>query len=233
MKVFRFRSIEQMVRKSQKGFTLAELLVAMALSLIVLGAVHAVYRVQAHTVKAQEYRMEAQEYARAALDLMVRETRNLGYFPNRTPCAAPANTKGLVAASAQSIHFVYDADGNGDCAAAGEDITYSYDAATQNISRTQNGGAAQTLTDGNVTAFQFVYYPKQTVGTLPPPYCYAAAGDLVVNGVTCSGIVTANLANIQRVSISLTVQSKSTDTQFGGQQTITMDSNANLRNRGL
>ena len=233
MKVFSFHSIEQIVRKNQKGFTLAELLVAASLSLIVLGAVHAVYRVQAHTVKAQEYRMEAQEYARASLDLMVRETRNLGYFPNRTPCAAPANTKGIVAASAQSIHFVYDADGNGDCAGAGEEITYSYDAATQNISRTQNGGAAQTLTDGNVTTFQFVYYPKQTVGTLPPPYCYAAAGDLVVNGVTCSGIVTANLANIQRVSISLTVQSKSTDTQFGGQQTITMDSNANLRNRGL
>ena len=233
MKVFRFRSIEHMVWKSQKGFTLAELLVAITLSLAVLGAVRAVYRVQAHTVKAQEYRMEAQEYARAALDMMVRETRNLGYFPNRTPCAAPANTKGIVAASAQSIHFVYDADGNNDCAGAGEEITYSYDATALDISRTQNGGAAQTLTDGNVTTFQFVYYPKQTVGTLPPPYCYAAAGDLVVNGVTCSGIVTANLANIQRVSISLTVQSKSTDTQFGGQQTITMDSNANLRNRGL
>ena len=228
MKVFRFRSIEQMVRKSQKGFTLAELLVAMALSLIVLGAVHAVYRVQAHTVKAQEYRMEAQEYARAALDLMVRETRNLGYFPNRTPCAAPANTKGLVAASAQSIHFVYDADGNGDCAAAGEDITYSYDTATKNISRTQNGGAAQTLTDGNVTAFQFTYYPRQTGVAAPAPYCYSAGSP---SG--CSGDLAANLGNIQRVSITLTVKSKSTDTQFGGQQTITMDSNANLRNRGL
>ena len=180
--------------------------------------------------------MEAQEYARASLDMMVREIRNLGYFPNRTPCATPANTSGIVTAdppTAQRIHFVYDADGNGDCAAAGEEITYSYDPTALNISRTANGGAAQTLTDANLTAFQFVYYPKQTGGALPPPYCYAVAGDLVVNGVTCSGIVTANVANIQRVSVSLTVKSKSTDTQFGGQQTITMDSNANLRNRGL
>src|SRR5690242_7354057 len=101
---------------NEKGFTLMELLVAMSLSIAVLFAARSVYRVQAHTVKAQEYQMEAQEYARVSLDMMAREIRNLGYFPTRTACSSPSNTTGVVSTSATSIQFVYDANGDGDCA---------------------------------------------------------------------------------------------------------------------
>jgi type IV pilus assembly protein PilW len=188
---------------NQKGFTLPELLVAMMLSLIVLGAVSAVYRVQSHTVKVQEHRMEAQEYARVALDLMVREIRNAGYFPNRTPCGGNL-PNGIVARSNVMIQFVYDANGDGDCGDTDENVTYTYDPATLNISRTADG-ATQILTDGNITALNFVFY------------------DYDENTTTVQ-------ANIKRVSVSLAVRSKSTDTQFNGQQTITMNSNADLRN---
>ena len=41
------------------------------LSSIVMGAIYSVYRVQTHSMKVQENRMEAQEYARSVLDLMV------------------------------------------------------------------------------------------------------------------------------------------------------------------
>jgi type IV pilus assembly protein PilW len=209
--------------KNQKGFTMAELLVSMTLGLTVLGAVYAVYRVQAHTVKGQEYRMEAQEYARVSLDMMVREIRNLGYFPTRTACAAPANTKGLVSATATSISFAYDADGNGDCAGTGESVVYTYDSTAKNITRTANGGAAQTLTNGNVTAFQLTYYPRQTGAAVPPPFCISG------NPPGCSG--TLDLTQVQRVSVSLTVKLLKKDPNFGAQQDITMNSNADLRNR--
>lgn len=217
-----------MALKRETGFTLVELLVTTLLMVIVMGAMYSVHRVQTHTVKAQEFRMEAQEYARAALDMMVREMRNSGYFPNRVPCPAPANTTGIVAASAQNFQFVYDADGDNDCAGPNENITYAFNAG--DITRAADGGAAQTLTDGNVTAFQFVYYPQQTGPTTPPPYCFTfAPGD----PPGCIGTLPTNLANIQRVSVTTTVQSKSTDTQFGGQQPLTMMSNVDLRNRGL
>jgi prepilin-type N-terminal cleavage/methylation domain-containing protein len=216
-----------MTDNNQKGFTLVELLVAMTLSLTLLGAVYAVYRVQAHTVKGQEYRMEAQEYARVSLDMMVREIRNLGYFPTRVACPAPANTNGLVSATATSISFAYDADGNGDCAGTGENVVYSYDSNTKDISRTANGGAAQTLTIGNVTAFQLLYYPRQTGASAPAPYCISAG-----NPSGCSGLnVSSNLASVQRVSVSLTVKLQKTDANVGAQQDITMNSNADLRNR--
>ncbi len=207
-----------MIIKNQKGFTLTELLVAMGLSLMVLSAVYGVYRVQAHTVRAQEFKMEAQEDARAALDMMTREIRNAGFFPTLTPCAAPANNNGVAtatAASATTLRFVYDADRDGFCtgtlagpAGADEDVTYSYTGT--DITRTVGNGAPQLLTAGNVTAFSFTYFDS-------------AAAPITVP---------ANIAPLaKRISISLTVRSRSTDAQFGGGQLITMTSNVDLRNR--
>ena len=209
---------------NQKGFSIPELLIAMSMSLIILGAARTIYTIQAHTVKSQEYQMEAQEYARVSLDLMSREIRNLGYFPKVTSCASPANTKGIVTASATSINFVYDADGNGDCAGTGENVTYTYDSTTKNISRTADG-STQTLTNGNVTAFQLIYYPRQTGGTAPPPYCFSTG-----NPSGCSGTLATSFSTVQRVYISITVQLAHTDTKVGGQHTVAMNSSVNLRN---
>ena len=86
----------------------------------------------------------------------------------------------------------------------------------------------QPLTDGNATAVQFVYYPQQTSGTAPAPYCFSAG-----NPSGCSGTLGLSLMNVQQIRISLTVQSKSPDVQFGGQPNVTMSSSADLRNHGL
>jgi len=209
------RASEIMIWKNQKGFTLAELLVAMGLSLVVLGAGYSVFRVQTHTVRAQEFKMEAQQDARAALDMMVREVRNLGFFPTLAPCTVPANNNGIVAATATTLQFVYDANGDGSCAGtmagagADENVTYTLPPplTTGDITRSVNGGVAQPLTAGNVTAATFSYFDG-------------------------AGNVTTDPALIRRVSITLTVQSRSPDVQFGGLIPITMNSNVDLRNRG-
>lgn len=216
---------------SHTGFTIVELLVSILLTFIIMGAIYSVYRVQTHSAKVQENRMEAQEYARSVLDMMVREIRNVGYFPVGA-CALPVNTNGIVAASQQSFQFVYDSNAANGCADADEDITYTLTGS--NITRTarsSTGGSLTTesLTDGNVTDLQLIYYPQQTGASAPPPYCYPLTS--LPSG--CVGDVAANLANIQRISISVTVQSKKPDTEFGGQLTVQMTSNADLRNRGL
>ena len=43
----------------------------------------------------------------------------------------------------------------------------------------------------------------------------------------------SNLAGVQKITVAVTVQSKSTDVAYGGQSTITMSLNADLRNHGL
>ena len=48
----------------------------------------------------------------------------------------------------------------------------------------------------------------------------------------CSGELGANIANIKRVSVLVTIQSKNANDDFGGGQlTANMTSNVDLRNR--
>lgn len=209
--------IESMTLQDQRGFTLTELMVAAGLSLFILASVYGVFRSQTHTAKGQESRMEAQEYAMSVLDLMVREVRNTGYFPNGL-CNA---TGGVVEATATSFRLVYDANGDGDCLDTDEDIKFELQGS--NILRN-----TQSLTDSNVTAFLFTYFPQQTSGTAPAPYCFSTG-----NPLNCSGDLAANLISVQKIMISVTIQSKSPDVEFGGQSTITMSSGADLRNHGV
>ncbi len=203
------------------GFTLIELLVSALLSSIVVLATYSVYRFQMHSAKVQEKRLEAQEYARNVLDMMVREIRNAAYNPlnvttTGTNCAGGSNgAPSVVTATATTFRFTYDFQGttagtppDGNCNGPDEDIAYNYDttvctAGFGNITR--NGSP---LTECNVTSFSLTYYD--------------------INGAT-----TTTLANIQRVLITLTVQSKNPDVEFSGQLTATVTSNADLRNRGI
>jgi Tfp pilus assembly protein PilW len=207
--------------KQQTGFTLIELMVSMGFSLAILASIYGFFRAQTHTTKGQEGRMEAHEYAMAVLDSMIREIRNTGYFPNNgTPCTNVANTAGIVVASVDSFRLVYDANNDGVCE---QDISFAYDGTNKNILR--NG---EELTDSNATAVTFTYYPQQTSGTAPSPYCTSAG---VPSG--CSGTLSSNWTNVQKIAISVTLQAKSKDTQYGGQSAITMSSTADLRNHGL
>ena len=201
-----------------------ELLVSITMVSMILAGFYNVYRVQTHTLKAQENHLETQQYVRAILDIMVREIRNAGYFPG-TPCTSPVNIAGIASANAQSLQFVYDADGNNNCDGPDENVTYTYNSISKNITRAANGGAAQNISDGNATDLQFTYYPEQTSGIVPPPFCFSAG-----NPSGCSGALAANLANIHRILISLTIVEKNHDAEFGNQLIVTMNSNVNLRN---
>jgi type IV pilus assembly protein PilW len=209
--------------RNQKGFTLSELLVAAGLSLAVLASIYGLFRSQAHTIKGQESRVEAHEYAMAILDVIVREIRNAGYFPTGTACANVSNTAGIASASLTSFSLVYDKDGNGTCSGDDEVITFAYNSVGQDVTRN-----SQALSEGNVTALQFTYYPQQTSGTAPAPYCFSTG---VPAG--CSGNLASSLNSVQKIAVSITVQSRNPDVQFGGQSTITMSSSADLRNHGL
>jgi prepilin-type N-terminal cleavage/methylation domain-containing protein len=203
----------------ENGFTLIELLVAMGLSLVVLASIGGLFRAQTKTVKGQESRMEAHEYALAVLDTMVREIRNTGYFPG-TPCNS---TGGITTATATSFNMVYDKNGDGACTGDDEVVAFAYDSTGKNVTR----NTSQVLSDGNVTAVQFTYYPQQTSGSAPAPYCISSG---VPTG--CSGTLSASFSSVQKIAISLTVEPKSTDTQFAG-SAVTMSLTADLRNHGL
>lgn len=66
------------------GFTLVELMVALAISGIIAAAMYSAYISQQRINQAQEQILEMQQNLRAGLDMMTRELRMAGYDPDKT-----------------------------------------------------------------------------------------------------------------------------------------------------
>lgn len=218
--------------KTNRGFTLVELMVTILLTAIIMAALYSLSRVQTRIAKLQENRVEAQEQARSILDLMARDIRNAAYNPlgiignNGNNCGGGiAGAPGVVTADAMIFRFTYDFQGgagsspDGHCDDPDEDIEYRLDttgcATNGDIKRrTINPSSDQKKTDCNVTSLDLKYFTQAGVELARP-------------------VSATDRANIQRVLITLTVQSKNPDPEFGGQLNATMTSNVDLRNRGL
>ena len=151
-----------MLRK-RSGFTLVEILVALALAGIVSAAVYNVYISQNKSYAVQDRVAEMQQNLRAANYMMRREIMMAGYNPLK------ATGVGIVSASATQLQFRMDitggeADGldndqdglvdeegesDGDAVDTNEDITYQLDEG--NLERND-----QVLAE-NIDALNFVY----------------------------------------------------------------------------
>ena len=114
------------IKLKNNGFTLLELLIAMAISSIVVAGIATSYNMQVKTKVTQEVIVEAQQNLRAAMYVMTREIRMAGYDPGGTGNFGITNISDSGASS--TISFTgsdFDGDGNN------EDITYSvYDSTT-------------------------------------------------------------------------------------------------------
>lgn len=126
------------------GFTIIELLIAMAIGLIVLGALCSTFILQNKTYDVQEQVTEMIQSARGALDMMTRDIQMAGYNPTG------ASFDGITYSTAQ-LQVQSDLNGDGDTGDTDENIIYTYDAANFRINRN-----AQPFVD-NIQAFAFEY----------------------------------------------------------------------------
>ncbi len=92
------------MKSNRNGFTLVELLIAMAISSIVLGVIVVTYQSQAKTHMTQQEVVGMHQNARAAMDLMTREIRTVGLDPTGNGGA------GVYSGGAQAgyLHFSRD-----------------------------------------------------------------------------------------------------------------------------
>ena len=90
------------LRTCNKGFTLTELLVATALSSMVMGGIYSSFYSQQKTFVAQEQTAAMQQNLRSAMYLMEREIRMAGYDPTGDAGA------GIHTANANSIRIMKD-----------------------------------------------------------------------------------------------------------------------------
>jgi type IV pilus assembly protein PilW len=133
----------------RNGFSLVELLVAMAIAGVVMAAVFKIYTTQQDSYVLQEQVAEMQQNRRAAKYVMTREIRMAGYDPTGLAGA------GFISAGGNSIHFTMDITGeDGIITVPGDDITYSV-SADQELMR--NDGANNQPVVENVEAVGFAY----------------------------------------------------------------------------
>lgn len=173
------------MQSDDKGMTLIELMVAMAVSIVVLGLVVATLISQQKNKITQDQMMDMQQGVRAALEIMGTDLKMAGYNPLGT-----ADATFLIANKAE-ISFQFDLNGDGDLINSGppvtpdpgESIRYALtndangdgvaDSEPCHLGRELDGGGLQVLAE-NIEALNFVYFDRNGV-VLPTPVANVTA----------------------------------------------------------
>jgi type IV pilus assembly protein PilW len=167
-------------KQHNQGFTIIELLVAMAVVSIVMAAVVSAYQLQVRSKNTQEALTDMNQTARAALEIMTHEIRTAGCDPNRTAGAGIIQA----ATNANQLSFTMDiGDGasfepDGDTNDPNEQVRYAL--AGGNLGR-DTGGGLQPLAR-NVDVLNFVY-------------------------LDADGNVTATMADVQTIEVAIVARS--------------------------
>lgn len=152
---------KQKFRQSKKGFTMVEILVAMVVTLLSLGAIYSTFFNQHKSYVLQEETTVMNQNLRIALFYIIREIRMAGCDPTGN-----ANAR-IVTANATSIHFTEDVRGDfdgsepdGDTKDENENIAYCL----KGNNLVKNTGGGNQMVVPNIDALDFVYLD----GSSPP-----------------------------------------------------------------
>ena len=196
-------------RRHGAGFTLAELLVGLAVTGIVMAGIFSLLTASQQSVLQGTNQAEAQQNARNVLARMIDDIRSAGYDPTNAGFAA------VTAQSATGFTLQNDWDGSGviqtgvtttlSGVARGEQITYALTGTTLTRQESQVDGSA---------------LPVATVQSMTLQYLDAA------------GAVTATAADIRTVVVTLVVTPDSQPAKGPqGRVVVTVSDRARLRNR--
>ena len=146
--------------KTNKGFTLPELLVAIAVFGIVVAAIYATYASSQRSYSRVSQISYMVQNIRAGISIMEKEIRMAGYDPTGNANA------GITNAAATSITITQDLNSDGDTADTDETITYA-------LSDSDGDGDNDLVRNNvllaeNIDAINFVYLDEDGVVTTNP-----------------------------------------------------------------
>ena len=195
-----------------RGFSLVEMMIAMAVALVVLGAMYSVFTIQNKTFANQEEIVAMQQSVRAGMDMMAREIGMAGYNPARATFAG-------VTYDTTQLRIMADLNGDGDTGDENEDIVYKYydenSAYPYQIKRKTGGGDFQPFVEN--------------VKYLPPFTLFEYLKDDGITPATTS-------AEVRQIRITITERTAKPDPSYsanGGYRTYTLTSVIAPRNLAL
>ena len=95
------------LKNNEQGFTLIEVVIGLAISLILMGVAVSIFNVQRKSYSLQEQVTEMQQNVRATMDMMVREIRMAGYDPTESGFV------GIGTNTTTLLQILADLNGNG------------------------------------------------------------------------------------------------------------------------
>ena len=222
--------------RGQDGFTLVELMVAMSIFLLVLVAVLQVFDPSHRAFQASERKLGVQQNARVAMDMMARQIRTAGYFPENVdtdPANDIANPLGVQAASESALALAGVLDGpDPDGIERSRAFTFCLDGTGLRRVRGALGVAGSyTCASGDllaesVTALAFAYFDSAN-NPIPNPPTGPYTLDAQAFGAAPVFATTTERAAVRRIVIMVTAREN-----VPGQpaQTYTLASDVRLRN---
>lgn len=217
-------------RKGNKGFTIVECVVAVAVGMTILGAVYAAVWSGQRSATGIDRKVTTGQDARAALEVMAMEMRMASYNPfyaanpwtDITNCnAGDATRRGVQNAAGSTIQIQMDLNGSGSCGEAGaanEIIVYALDTANQRITRetwTCSGapasGGLQSFLGGAAGEVKTVRVVNNDV-PIPLFRYFDSAGTDITSSLPGA------IGQIRRIEITLVVDSENVDPSLGGSQ---------------
>ena len=229
--------------KNTKGFTLIEILVASAISMLMLGTIYLAIQSAQRSSSGMERKVTAQHDARGALEIMAMEIRMVSYNPTfatdiwrNVACASggvtPAN-RGIQNATATSIMVQMDicctgGDGDGDVADPNEIIRYNYETTGTDryITRSTNCGPAQSIL-GDSSTPRTVKVINTDLG-IPLVQYFDGAGAQIA-----AASLPAAIPNIRVIDIVLAVETDEIDPSTGQKRRMVYSTRVIPRNHAI
>ncbi len=195
---------------NDQGFTLIEVVIALALSMVTLGAIYSIYLSQVKAQVVREDNLDMQQHARVAMDLIIHELTMAGYDPRHVnnDTNVGNNFDGIVY---HPTHLIINADlnGNGSPTDPNEAIQFSHDPATF-ILRRDTGGGRQPLAE-HIETFSIRYFNRD-------------------------GQLTTESQHIRQIELRIKARTEKSDPRYpnnGGYRTVVLQSRITPRNLGL
>lgn len=113
-----------MMRLNSKGFTLIELMIAVAISGIIIAGIITTFVSMRASYYVQDEVSAMQQNLRAGFDMMAHDIRAAGYDPSKVSGTGAGATIALVGKG--RLRLTMDLNGDGDVVDANEDVTYGF-----------------------------------------------------------------------------------------------------------